>query len=170
MFGWEVPLLRLRFNGFDALILLFVIALVALFAHSAMKHSAASGPPGVAPATRTVEFTIVTMPTHYATAVMSHLLPGGQIAFQTSGSFVPMGTLETIRELPDTLTVSNGSGAMVVTTDPTEHVLRLTVRAQAVVTQKTVAINGNVVYVDEHAVFHEGGSQFDGVISDEQVR
>ncbi len=163
-------MLRLRFNGFDALILLFVLALVGLLAHSALKRSATTAVSGAAPATRTVEFTIVTMPSHYAPQIMSHLQPGGQVAFQTSGNFIPMGTLQSIREQPDTLSISNGAGEMVTTSDPNEHVLRLTVRSQAVVSGKTVTLNGNPVYIDEHAVFHEGGSQFDGVIVDEQVQ
>lgn len=162
--------MRLRFNGFDALVLVFIVALAALLVHSELKHASVAATAGLGPTPRTVVFSITTMPTQYAQSVMSHMQVGGQVSVQAGGNFVPLGTLQSVSEHADTFTVNNGTGVMVVTSDPTEGVLRLIVAAKAVVNQKTVTINGNAFYVDQHAVFHEGGSEFDGVITDEQVR
>jgi hypothetical protein len=151
-------------------VLLFILALIALVVRSDLRHSAGSVGQVIAPPTRTVQFTVTTLPTQYAGTMISHMQPAGEVYIQTSGNFVPMGTLRSVTEEPDRVTIDNGAGAIVVASVPGEHVLRLVVTAQAEVAQKTVSINGIPYYIDQHASFHEGAAQFAGVITDLQVR
>ncbi len=162
--------MRLRFNGFDAVVLVLVLVFAGLLLRSAFRHPPATAAAGIAPATRTVVFTLTTMPTRYASTIVGHLQLHGPIMVQTSGNFVPMGTLNHVNVAPYTYTVNDGTGNLIKTTDPTEHVLDMTIVAKAVVSDKTVSINGTPYYIDQHAIFHQGGSQFEAVITNEQVR
>ena len=163
-------MLRLRFNGFDAVVLVFILVLAGLLLRSAFKHPAAAATAGITPATRTVVFSITTGPTRYADTLVSHLQLNGPIMVQTSGNFVPLGTLRHVTIAPYRYTVNDGTGNLMTATDPSMHVLDMTIVAKAVVTDKAVSINGTTYYVDQHAIFHDGGSQFEAVITNEQVR
>jgi len=162
--------MKLRFNGFDALIVLFILALIGLFVRSDLRHASVSVGPVISQPTRSVLFTVTTLPTQYAQAMASHMQPGGEVYIQTSGNFVPLGTLRSVSLQPDLITMDDGAGAMVVASVPGEHVLRLTIAARATVDQKIASINGIPYYIDQHATFHQGGAEFTGVITDEQVR
>jgi hypothetical protein len=162
--------LRVRFNGLDAIVLVFFVALAALLVQSELRHAAAAQATGINPALHPVEFSVTTLPTHYASALMSHMEVGGQVSVEAGGNFVTLGTLESVSEQPYSFAVTTPTGAIVVATDPTQHVLQLKIAAQASVVQKTVTINGIGFYIDEGALFREGGSQFEAVITDEQVR
>ena len=162
--------MRLRFNGFDALVLVFIVVLVGILLRSELRHPPATGGAVIAPATRTVVFSITTLPTHYARAMIAHLQTGGELTVQTGGNFAPLGTLKSASVQPYRYTVNDGAGNLIRATDPSEHVLDLTVVAQAVVSDKTVSINGDAYFIDQSALFREGGSQFQAVITNEQVR
>jgi len=161
--------LRLRFNAFDAVILVFILVVVALLLRTEFRHAPSNVAPTISTPNRTVEFTVVSLPTQYAASIMSHLQVGGEIYIQASGNYVPLGTLKSVGVRPYTYSVNDGTGTMVLATDPQEKLLQMTVGARAVVSGKTLSINGTPYYVDQHAAFREGGAQFEGVITNEQV-
>lgn len=156
--------MRRKFNGFDLLVAAIVVIGLLLLARRGLHHTGATTP------THPVTFTVVSLPTSYASAIASGMLVGGNVTVSASGAFITFGTLKSVQVVPYYTSASNGSGGLTRVQDPNLREVQFTVSASAAVSGKTVTINGNPFLVGQQALFQEGGSQVIAIITGEQVR
>ncbi|MDA8345759.1 MAG: DUF4330 family protein [Thermaerobacter sp.] len=156
--------MRRRFNGFDILVAAIVVIGLLLLARRGLHHT------GTLTVTHPVLFTVTSLPTTNAAAIVGHMSAGGTVTVSASGAFIPFGKLESVQVVPYYITASDGKGGVHKVVDPTQREVRFTVLGQSTLSGKTVEINGNPFLVGQESTFQEGGSQVIGIIGDEKVR
>ncbi len=155
--------MRRKFNGFDILVAVVIVAGLVLLGYKALHHTGTLVPQ------RTVVFTVTSVPTVNSAVVAGELIRHGTVDVSAAGTFIPLGTLKTVTIQPYRSSVPNGQGKLVVATDPLEKQLVLTIAAKAALSGKKVTINGNPFLVGQSLLMQEGGAQISGYITTVQV-
>ncbi len=153
-----------KFNGFDILVAVIIVLGLLFLARKALNRAAPAAPQ------QTVLFTVTSVPTVNAATDVAQLIKGGTVQVSASGSFVQFGTLKAVAVRPVETSVPNGRGQLVVTTDPLEKQIVMTVEAQANISQKKVTINGNPFLVGQGLLMQEGGAQVSGYITNVRAK
>ncbi len=155
--------MRRKFNGFDILVAVVIVAGLALLGYKALHHTGTLTPQ------QTVVFTVTSGPTVNSGTFANELVRHGTVQVSAAGTFIAFGTLETVTIQPFRTSVPNGQGKLVVATDPLEKQLVLTIKAKAAVSDKKVTINGNPFLVGQDLLMQEGGAQIGGYITSVRV-
>ncbi len=155
--------MRRKFNGFDILVAVVIVAGLLLLAYKALHHTGTLTPQ------QTVVFTVTSVPTVNSAIVAGELIQNGTVNVSAAGSFIAFGTLKAMHIQPLKTSTANAQGKLVIATDPLEKQIVMTITAKAAVSHKKVTINGNPFLVGQGLLMQEGGAQISGYITNIQV-